>query len=378
MTKHSLFRLHLFCLLALFNFSCVNHNQKVPEKTESHSIVLDPDYARGFRIIDDGQAYFLEIFDPSAGQHLLARFIFQDISETKEVASSTPAIHLPVNQIIALSATQWGMLLQLDAGHLIAGISEAPYVRDPRILEMLKRGEVAEVARDGLFRYELLSKYPGALMLYSPDASGLPEPIKALPLTPLPWTDFLEPHPLGRAEWIRLLGFLTGYKTLADSIFGQIKAEYERLSHLASETTSRPTIFADKPFAGQWYVPGGRSYMASIIRDAGGDYVFSHLDATGSIPLDPEAIFARAVDADFWRIAHAGDIGGYEGLLSENKVFEQFAAFRNRRVIFCNTMESRYFELGPLEPQLILADFIAIFHPEILPDHKPRYHYLLK
>lgn len=369
----------LACLLVSMLISCHPAGNSSHDKDTYTTILLKPDFAQGFRIIRENEHEYLEIYDPWKKDQLLSRILLtRKATDDYEHQENNNSIKIPVSQFITLSSTQWGMLLQLGAAHKIAAISEAPFVKNNMMRELLKMGKVVEVARDGLFRYELLSEFSGAVLLYSPDATGLPEPLLSLNLVPLPWPDFTEPHPLGRAEWFRLLGYITDNQHFADSIFGVIAKEYIKLSEMALRAVERPKVFSDKLFAGQWYVPGGKSYIARIMTDAGADYVFSNLQATGSVPLDPEAIISKASEADFWRIPHAGNIGGYAGLLAENPFYGEFAAFRNRRVIFCNTLASGYFEQGPLEPHLLLADFIAIFHPEILPDHKPKYHYLLQ
>jgi iron complex transport system substrate-binding protein len=377
---HSAFGKSLFALFQLtLLIACHPVGNRMQENVGETRIVLQPDYAKGFRIINENNQDYLEIYDSRKENSLLDKILLvRSPYAVPETAPASKTIEIPVKQFITLSATQWGMLLQLDESDRIAGISEAPFVREGAMKSMLESGAVIEVARDGLFHYELLGAFLGAVMLYSPDAAGLPEPIYSLKLIPLPWPDYTEPHPLGRAEWLRLLGFLTDKQSYADSIFASISAQYVKLSEMANLAISRPKVFSDKLFAGQWYVPGGKSYIARIFKDAGAEYVFNDLDATGSVPLDPEAILAKAAGADYWRIPHAGNIGGYSGLLAENQVYGEFAAFKNRRVIFCNTLESGYFERGPLEPNLILADFIAIFHPELLPAHKPRYHFLLQ
>jgi iron complex transport system substrate-binding protein len=36
------------------------------------------------------------------------------------------------------------------------------------------------------------------------------------------------------------------------------------------------------------------------------------------------------------------------------------------------------YESMPMEPELVLSDFIKVFHPELLPDYTPHYYRLLK
>ena len=40
--------------------------------------------------------------------------------------------------------------------------------------------------------------------------------------------------------------------------------------------------------------------------------------------------------------------------------------------------EQAYYENMPMEPDLLLSDFIKVFHPELLPDYQPTYYHLLK
>lgn len=40
--------------------------------------------------------------------------------------------------------------------------------------------------------------------------------------------------------------------------------------------------------------------------------------------------------------------------------------------------EVPFYEKMPVEPEEVLADFIHVFHPNILPEHKPTYYHLLK
>ncbi|PJB58247.1 MAG: iron ABC transporter substrate-binding protein, partial [Bacteroidetes bacterium CG_4_9_14_3_um_filter_41_19] len=57
--------------------------------------------------------------------------------------------------------------------------------------------------------------------------------------------------------------------------------------------------------------------------------------------------------------------------------YSHFDAFKNRKVLFCDSRKTGYFEQGPLQPQVQLADLIHAFHPELLPDYKPVYYKLI-
>ena len=197
-----------------------------------------------------------------------------------------------------------------------------------------------------------------------------------------PFADYLETTPLGRAEWIRVIGLLTGRQREADSCFDAIVSRYDALKDLCADVDSKPTVFSDLAFNGQWYIAGGQSYMARLFADAGADYLWKDDPSTASFPLDAETILAKARHADFWRVANSSSLPmTYASLQKENPVYGLFDAYRNRKILVCDIQETGYFETSQLEPDVLLADFIHFFHPEILnaldPDYVPKYYHLM-
>jgi iron complex transport system substrate-binding protein len=56
-----------------------------------------------------------------------------------------------------------------------------------------------------------------------------------------------------------------------------------------------------------------------------------------------------------------------------------FKAFREHKVIYCNMKQKPYYEISPVEPDVLLKDFVAIFHPELVEDdYEPKYYRLLQ
>lgn len=373
-------------LIALLLFACsylLTGCMQSPSEmqiSESQPIFEFPKYAKGFRVNQTDTYYEIVIFDPYTTDNVLQRCYLMK-KDAKLPAHAYPDIILSeIDKVLAMSATQWGPFLMLGKESMIKGISEAGFVQNSRMKELLKSGEVIEVASDAHFKLELISNLAADIILVSPDARGLPHQLVAAGFPLLAWTDYFETDPLGRAEWLRLIGLLSGTSALADSLFQDIEQKYLSLKESASRYHgTRPKLFADKEFAGQWYVPAGESYLAKIFADAGADYVFSDLSGTASIPMDIETIIKRAADADYWRIAHAARASyGYEDLEKENELYAGFAAFKNKKVIFCNISQTAYFEESTLYPHHLLADFIAIFQPELMPDYQPVYHELMK
>ena len=213
------------------------------------------------------------------------------------------------------------------------------------------------------------------LILYTPypstDYSNLEELCGA---TMMPFPDYLESHPLGRAEWMKLVGYLCGKENEVDDWFDNIVKRYESLSNLCLTAEDKPTVFSDLPFKNQWYVPGGHSYIAKLFNDAGADYIWKDNESTGSLHIDAESVLLKAKNADYWRVINSYDEPfTYDKLERENELYSLFDAFKERNLLVCNVRECGYFEQSQYEPDILLADFIYHFHPELLENEWKNY-----
>ena len=130
---------------------------------------------------------------------------------------------------------------------------------------------------------------------------------------------------------------------------------------------------------GNWHAVGGKNYLAQIFRDAGADYVIND-DETSGEDLEFEKMYALSAKADYWRIlnSYQGDFS-YEALKASEPRNEMFKAFKEKKVIYCNMKQTPYYEIAPVKPDVLLKDFVAIFHPELVEkDYQPTFYRLLK
>ncbi len=211
---------------------------------------------------------------------------------------------------------------------------------------------------------------------------------------------------MGQAEWIKCVGELFDLRSEADSIFAAIEHRYEALRALVAaktdhpdqtdplektdhpdqtaittplEKTERPSVLSGELRGANWYAVGGDSYLARLFRDAGADYFMKDDTRAGGVILDFEQVYAGASTARYWRILNSFDGQfSYDVLRREDARYADFAAWRERGVIYCNMSEVPFYEQTPVEPDVVLADFIKVFHPDLVPDHEPVYYKLLK
>ena len=287
------------------------------------------------------------------------------------------------SSVISFSSTQWSVFIELDEIDRVKGILEGRNIHSPKMKQLLADGVVQDVGTESAKNMELMIQLHPDIILYSPYFDGNQDPLRVTGAILFPFADYLESTPLGRAEWIRVVGLLAGCPERADAWFNDIERRYDELKDLCTDVQQRPTVFSDLPFNGQWYVAGGKSYIAQLFADAGADYLWKDNPSTASFPLDSETILAKAKHADFWRVANSSSLPmTYETLKRENSIYTLFDAFKNRKVFVCDIQETGYFETSQIEPDVLLADFIAIFHPEVMavhqPDYQPKYYRMME
>jgi iron complex transport system substrate-binding protein len=282
--------------------------------------------------------------------------------------------------MLPLETVPLGYLDALDALDCLAGVGSIQYVSNPRVQQAVAEGTLASVpAGPGLDAEAIRLLQPELIITSASNdpASNLPKALLRSGPVIFPTTGYLEPHPLGRAEWLRVFGALSGKEAQADQLFKQVADRYEKLASAVHQAAHPPSVFCQAPFAGVWHMPGGKSHTAQLIADAGGNYLWAEDDGPAGIPLDLERVYLRAAAADVW--LQPGAHRSIDALLKADPRFIHFSAVSQKRV-FNNTRQANpeggnpIHEAALVRPDTILADLIHLFHPNSLPQHTPVYY----
>ena len=328
-------RICFFVILVLWAVSCIQ--PKVQNSAGNNLLTSDTiRYAQGFTVHHFDGYTAVEVRDPWDSTRLLQRYLLVD--RERPVPENLPkgtVVRVPARNIVVYTSVHAAIIDQLGETGRIIGVCEPRYMDTPAIQEGLKAGRIADMGE----------------------------------------ADYMESLPLGRTEWIRFYGMLFGKEALADSIFRQTEKNYLDLKRLVKADMPRPTVISEKKFGASWFMPAGDSYIANMYADAGADYVFKELPGAGSTPLAFETVLDRAIHADMWLVKYnRSEDMTYGDLRAEYTPYENFDAFKNRRVYSCNTGLVPYYEEFPLHPDYLLKDLIWVFHPELLPGYTPRYY----
>lgn len=285
-------------------------------------------------------------------------------------------VRTPINNALVYSSVHTSLLHELGAIGAVHGVVDKQYFNDSIITAGLAAGTITDCGNSMNPTVErVIDMQPDAILL-SPYQDASYGQIAKMDIPIIECADYLEYDPLGRAEWIKFYGELVGRRNQADSLYQAVVDAYNDMKQKAAGAKTHPTVVTEMVINGIWNVPGGQSYMARILRDAGATYPWADDDNTGSLALDFNQVLAVAQGADYWFIkwTNINSLGDLQGAYDLNK---EMAAFQHKRVYVCDTDKTRFFDRIPFHPEVLLREFAAILHPELFPGFTPQmYHHI--
>lgn len=329
-------------------------------------------YAQRFQIWENGSARTLLVFGHGGDRDTVGVYW---IGEGTGALPPVKAVDLRGRlQSVALgSTTHVPYITALGHHRSIRACAHMRQVQDTALARRVREGQVTEIATgDGLDREVLLTLRPGVLFGY-PFGKGQAGAIEALGIPTIEVSEYLEEHPLGRAEWLRFFGVLFGEERRADSLFAGIQQRYEAL-RADSGVVERPTVLFGSMWDGQWWVPPGNSYMARLIADAGGRYVFADRKGDGNIAVDMETMITVGAVADHWGMV--ADIRHEPSVIDFTNGDQRLNAFnsvRSGQLILANTAHEDFFGQALVEPDQLLACLRELIAPHLVVDHQMEY-----
>ncbi len=341
-------------------------------------------YATGFTLEYHDTYKVLTVLTPWMGADVTFQYVLvQRGTVHPEGYEAAQYIEIPVRTLVTMSTTYLGPLAQLDLLDRIVGHDNVQFVSHPHVRKRIQQGTIREIGEGPAANVELLLELNPDLIMTHGDRSmydthprlfeaGLPVAINGA---------YMEPTPLARAEWIKYIAAFFNAERKAERVFQRIAAHYERLAEKAGNVATGPTVLVNAPYNDTWWIPGGRSSVAKMLQDAGARYIWADDPAKGAQPLDVEAVYERAYDADYW--LNPGRWSSLQDALQEDERFALFQAFQKRNVYNRNARTNEYgwneyWETGLSRPDIVLKDVIKIFHPELVPDHEWVYYQQLQ
>jgi iron complex transport system substrate-binding protein len=360
--------------------SCNGSNEdkkksKIVLKTTSLS------FADGFDIEYHKDYKLITIYNPWQGaQEVDYKYLLVNRKADVPDIKADLIIKTPIKRVICLSTTHIGFIDVLNETNSVMGVSGKDYVNNNNIRERIDNKEVVDVGFDNSLNYELIAGLnPDLVITYGvgSQVAGYNQKLNDLGIKTIICAEYLEDHPLGKLEWIKFLAAFYNKDNEANEYFNKIESEYKQLLSLTDTISKKPYVLFGLPWKDVWYVPGGKSYLAKLVDDAGGTYIWDDNESRESTPYDIESMFVLASKANVW--LNTGSVNRKSDILKSDSRFEKFKPF-DESVIFNNNNRTNiyggndYWESGLVEPHIVLKDMIKMFHPDLLKDHSLVYY----
>ena len=375
----------VYAITLLVLMSCgQSESGKSQEVVFSGQLISDTTihYAQRFSVANGDSCKVLFIYGKRDSRDTTATFVLYKGSHVPTFSfKNSYFIKVPVKSIACLSSVYASMLDKLQLLEKVVAIENADYYNNNTILQKVRSKQIVEIAKSPEIDIEkTLLLNPGLLLTFGMGnpKDDVHEKILSSNIPVAVTLDHLEEHPLARAEWIKFIAAFFDKSVMADSLFSITEKNYTQLRNLTDTIRIKPTVLTEIKYADAWYVPGGKSFMAHLLSDAGADYIWKNDNQTGSIPLNFEQVYERAGGADYWLNLFV-NVNTKSDLLAFDERYALFNPFKKNH-LYNNTLHanekgySTYWAEGMTNPDELLADLINIFHPYLLPGHQPKYY----
>ncbi|MDD3740317.1 MAG: ABC transporter substrate-binding protein [Bacteroidales bacterium] len=364
----------LFSFLFVF-CSC---NQNAIKKPQGE--LIKNKYSQNFEIYKIRDGYILKVINhlnesvSDTNDYLLS-------SNLQDANNDNTIIHIPVQKVVCLSTTHCAFISTLGRESTIRGISGCDFIYQNTIRTLISQNKISDIGYDNQLNYEkIISINPDVVFAYGIDKAVIAtlQKIKDVGIPVIIINDYIESEPLGRTEWIKFFSCFYDKLEYGTQYFDSVELKYTSLiTEISGITAEKPKVIVGLPWKGTWWVPGGNSFFANYIKDAGGKYIFDNNDNSESIPLSIEEVFSQAKDADIWlnpnSINYKSNISDIDTRLKDFEPLNNAEIYNNNKRTNISGGND-FWESGIVHPDIVLQDLYNIFYPDTNKNHNMFYY----
>ena len=361
-------RFILLSLITAVVASCGGGGTSVENYSEA---LYSPEYAIGFEILGakGGKSSILVTKTPWQGSDSTAasQIFVQRGDEPVPTGFSGQVLRGDARRVVCMSSSYIAMLDAMGEVSRVVGVSGMGFVSNAIVLA--GRDSIGDVGYDGNIDYEkLIALSPDIVLLYGVTGANMMEgKLRELGIPFAYIGEYLEESPLGKAEWLVAMAELIGKRAEGMEVFKKIPERYNELKRQAQAMSTKPKVMLNTPYGDSWVMPSTGSYIAQLISDAGGQYIYTKNTSTQSMPIDLEEAYKLASESDIWM-----NVGQLTAMAELKRLYPKFADTKpvvTNQVWNCNLRATQgggndFWESGVVRPDCILQDLIMMFHPE--------------
>lgn len=322
------------------------------------------------------------------GDETVAR-LKDDIRENSalQMGKACDIVRTPLESNVVFTAPHCQLMYELGCKNAITGVCDKDYINIPDIKERVKLsdGKASTSDTDKVIIdcgssmqpdiERIIALKPEGLFISPFENSGGYGKLDKLHIPIIETADYMETSPLGRAEWMKFYGLLFKSEERSDSLFSSIEKEYLALKAEAAKLPQGLSILTERKMGSVWYVPGGKSTMGILLKDANAKYIFADDTHSGSLAYGPERILSKGTQVDVWAFKYFGGKAlSKNDLLAEYEGYKVLKAFNSNSIYQVDTSTQPYFELTSFHPEILLREFIILAHPKATQFGKLRFY----
>lgn len=289
-------------------------------------------------------------------------------------------IEVPARRAIATYFEDVTALYELGLADRLVAVPDYQWLTDlgkpmpTTVTDAVANGSVALLTGETLSVEQVLSLTPDIVFAYSVYGYDDANALRSARIPVVGVLNAAEPLPLGDAEWAKFFAAFFNAEADANRLIDGVAANYTALAAKARTAKDQPAVIMVSPYSAEYLETHRNSWGARLIEDAGGTNLLADSGATSPVSIGLESVLDAADRADLWLTEFSlFDLDAKRAELS-NVPFDRFPSVRNKQVWNIGkvtTAEDRYYGVWSTRPDLLLADLVALLHPELLPDHRP-------
>ncbi len=326
-------------------FNSILHAQEID--------IYTPKYAQGFRIIE------------SRGER---KIVIRNLGDL-----TRPVDNLSLNQFykgLALtSTTHFSLLEMLGLSNSIVAASGKKYFQ-----KISQNKSVTELGMP--INAELLKSKNGIFLITNVESNDELESIeklKRLNISYVKMMDHLEPHLLGRSEWVVMLGYLLGKEKIAKEVFTGMEAQYLKMAWPGPQLKTK--IIVAGILGDEW-----------LLKDAKGPFGRMFLDAGVSLLEAPQKMHKEK----FHELAKDANICLIEGMSTTLKILSKMnplitswecvkqGMIFNYDKLMNKNGGNDFWETAVMRADLLLQEYMTLIHPSLYGPNQLRWYKKIK
>lgn len=270
------------------------------------------------------------------------KYLLVPENETVETSGDITVITTPVDNIYLAASSAMDLFFGIGADDRIFATSTLE--RDwslPYVKQAMSDEDILYAGKYSAPDYELILSEGCGVAIESTMIYHKPEVKEQLERFGIPVfveRSSYESHPLGRLEWVKLYGLMTGKEEEAEKLFSEQSELLQSVSQNGSAGKTAAFFYISQK--GSAVVRKPDDYVSKMIQLAGGEYIFTSDDlnteenAQSTTDMQFEAFYAAAKNADvlIYSSTIDGGIEDISALLEKNSLFADFKAVKTGNV----------------------------------------------